>query len=285
MKMKWDLELLDHNYRCIVGEGPLWNEKNGELLYLDIRGKCIFMMSYKERKTRKIDVGQQIGCMAICENGDLLLAMEDGIYRMDGEGNKVLAHQPIKIKGRRFNDGKVGPDGCFYLGTTDDNKKGAFYRLQNGVLTELFDGCGCSNGLDWTMDGRQMYYCDTVEQKIEVFDFDKENSTISNRRTFIEVPVETGKPDGFCMDENNDIWLALWDGNSVQHIAFQTGEVLSEFTVPAAKASCCCFAGEDLDELVITTASFCDEEKYPLSGYCFQKKVEVKGKHIFRYKY
>ena len=31
MKMKWDLELLDHNYRCIVGEGPLWNEKTGEL--------------------------------------------------------------------------------------------------------------------------------------------------------------------------------------------------------------------------------------------------------------
>ena len=271
--------------RCIVGEGPVWNEKAGELLYLDIRGECIFIMSYSGRKTRKINVGQQIGCMALCENGDLLLAMQDGIYRMDAQGNKVLAHQPIKIKGRRFNDGKVGPDGCFYLGTTDNDNEGAFYRLKDGVLTELFDGCGCSNGLDWTVDGTQMYYCDTVKQKIEVFDFDAVHNNISNRRTFVDIPAEMGKPDGFCMDENNDIWLALWDGHSVLHIESTTGKVLSKLEVPAAKASCCCFAGEALNELIITTASLWDEEQYPLSGYCFKKEVNAKGKYSYKYKF
>lgn len=280
-----ELEVLDKNVRCIVAEGPIWNDKTGELLYLDILGKCIFIMDYKSRKSRKIDVGQQIGCMALCENGDVLLAMQDGIYRMDAEGNKKLAHQPLKIKGRRFNDGKVGPDGCFYVGTMDDNSEGAFYRLKDGVLTELFDGCGCSNGLDWTVDGTQMYYCDTVKQKIEVFDFDAASNHISNRRTFIDIPNEMGKPDGFCLDENNDIWLALWDGHSVLHIEFTTGKVLSKLDVPAAKASCCCFAGEELSDLIITTASLRDEGKYPLSGYSFRARVGVNGKKTYRYKY
>lgn len=279
------LELLDKNIRCIVAEGPIWNDKTGELLYLDILGECIFIMSYKEQNTKKINVGQQIGCMTLCENGDLLLAMQDGIYRMDAQGKKVLAHQPIKIKGRRFNDGKVGPDGCFYVGTTDNDNEGAFYRLKGGVLTELFDGCGCSNGLDWTVDGTRMYYCDTIKQKIEVFDFDETSNHISNRRTFIDIPAEMGKPDGFCMDENNDIWLALWDGHSVLHIESTTGKVLSKLDVPAAKASCCCFAGEKLSDLIITTASLRDEEQYPLSGYSFKTRVGVNGKKTYRYKY
>ena len=67
-------------------------------------------------------------------------------------GELTLAHRPADIKGRRFNDGKVGPDGCYYVGTTDDNHEGAFYRLSGSVLTELFDHCGCSNGLDWSED-------------------------------------------------------------------------------------------------------------------------------------
>jgi len=279
------LELLDKKIRCMVAEGPIWNEKTEELLWLDILGKCIFITSYKDYKTIKIDVEQQIGCMALCENSDLLVALEDGIYRMDMQGNKVPAHQPIRIKGRRFNDGKVGPDGCFYVGTTDDKNEGAFYRLKDGVLTELFDGCGCSNGLDWTMNGTKMYYCDTVKQKIEVFDFDAELNSLSNRRTFVEIPVKAGKPDGFCMDENNDIWLALWNGQTVLHIDYVSGEVKAKLSVPAAKASCCCFAGKDLSDLIITTASIQDEEEYPLAGYCFRTQVGVKGKCVYRYKY
>ena len=53
--------------------------------------------------------------------------------------------------------------------------------------------------------------------------------------------------------------------------------------VPAKKASCCCFAGKDLQDLIITTASKDDAEDYPLSGYTFVKHIEAKGKKSFRY--
>lgn len=278
------MEILDKSYRCRVGECPLWDADNSRLLFLDILGECIFLVDYAMGDIQRLDVGQQIGCMALCENGDILLAMQDGIYRMNESGEKVLAHQPVKIKGRRFNDGKVGPDGCFYLGTTDDNGEGAFYRLKDGVLTELFNKCGCSNGLDWSTDETKMFYCDTPLQKIEVFDFDKQIGVLSKRRTFLEINETLGKPDGFAMDCEDNIWLGLWDGGAVLEIK-KDGTHGRKIDVPAKKASCCCFAGAGLDDLIITTASSGNEEEFPLSGYTFMVKVGARGKKSYKYKY
>lgn len=278
------LVVLNKEYRCKVGEGPVWDADNNRLLFLDILGECIFIYDYIIKKIKKIDVGQIIGCMALCENGDILLALQDGIYRMKPSGEKELAHQPIKIKGQRFNDGKVGPDGCFYLGTADPESKGAFYRFKDGVLKELFDGCGCSNGLDWSVDGTKMFYCDTPLGKIEMFDFDVETHSLSNRRDFVEIPKGLGCPDGFAMDSEDNIWLGLWDGNAVLKIN-RDGSFDEKIEVPAKKASCCCFGGEYLTDLIITTAAKSDVPEYPLAGYVFVHKVDVKGKQCFKYKY
>ena len=278
-----NLKILNNEYRCIVGEGPLWDDKKGELLFVDILGECIFRLDYATGKIQKINVGQQVGCLALCENGDLLLAMQDGVYRMNGEGEISLAHEKTQIKGRRFNDGKVGPDGCFYVGTTDDCGEGAFYRLQDGVLAELFDKCYCSNGLDWSNDGTKMFYCDTLRYMIEVFDFNAETHSLSNRRCFVNIPRELGLPDGFCMDENENIRLGLWDGGAILEIKAD-GSFGEKIEVPAKKASCCAFAGDALSDLVITTAAKNDTEEYPLAGYVFKKEMAIKGKKTFRYR-
>lgn len=140
--------------KCIVGEGPVWDSKTQSLLFLDIRGQFIVKADYKTGKSTQIHLPQRIGCFALCENGDIIAGLTDGVYFIDKVGNLTLAHSPTKIKGDRFNDGKIGPDGAFYLGTSAADGCGAFYRLKNGVLTELFDGCACSNGLDWTADGK-----------------------------------------------------------------------------------------------------------------------------------
>ena len=276
------MKQLHNAYRCIVAEGPVWDDLRYTLWYVDILGCCVYKMEYASGEIQRIDVGQQIGCIALCKNGDLLLAMEDGIYRMNESGKKQLAHQPIQITGRRFNDGKVGPDGCFYVGTTDSNGKGAFYRLRRGVLEELFDGCACSNGLDWSVDGTKFFYCDTPLQKIEVFDFEVDTGSLHNRRCFATIPKEMGLPDGFAMDEKDHIWLGLWGGSEVIEIK-KDGTIGERIMVPAAKASCCAFAGEDLRDLVITTASKDDAQEYPLSGYLFTKKMKTRGKRSFRY--
>ena len=268
-----------------VGENPIWDIKNQRALFLDIRGKAIFKETHEEFDFIKVSLPQQIGCLALCENGDYLLAMEDGVYRMNEQGEIILEHQPIKIKGRRFNDGKIGPDGAFYLGTTDNNGNGAFYKMQNGELMELFDKCSCSNGIEWTSGAELMYYIDSPRQMIEMFDFDAASGELSNRRKFVDIPKEWGLPDGMTLDENDNLWVALWGGHRVIQIDKNTKKVIDEIIVPCPKASSCAFGGNDLRELYITTAAMTDISEYPKAGNTFKVKMNIKGKKINYYKW
>ncbi len=269
----------------IVGEGPMWDSRAGRFMSLDIVGKRIYIVDPDDGSIENIDLPQQVGCMALCENGDMLLAMEDGVYRRTQDGKLTKAHQDIKIKGRRFNDGKIGPDGAFYLGTTDPDWNGAFYRLKDGILTELFDGCNCSNGIEWTADKTKMYYIDTPKQMVEIFDFDEKTGELSNRRDFKDIPNELGKPDGMTLDANDDLWVALWNGHKVLHIDKDTKEIVDTIDMPCPKTSCCTFGGKNLDVLYITTAAKDDLENYPQAGNTFKVELGIKGKSIYYYKY
>ncbi len=270
---------------CIVGEGPTWDEKEKQLYMVDIIDKCYYKIDYSTGNSKRIDVPQQLGCMALCEDGDIILSMQDGIYFRNLKGELSLAHQPIEIKGRRFNDGKVGPDGCYYVGTTDDYHKGAFYRLSNGVLTELFDNCGCSNGLDWNEDNNIMYYCDSREQKIEKFDFSMVKHNVENRSSIHNIDENFGSGDGMTIDANGNLWVAVWGGWCVLNIDSKTGDVIKKIDLPVEKVSSCCFAGDDMKDLIITTASFKSSlEEQPQAGYTFRYRSDIPGCYINRYK-
>ena len=277
-----NLEIFNET-KCIVGEGPVWDGERNQLLSLDIRGQFILKTDYYTGKFQKIDLPQRIGCFALTESGDIIAGLTDGVYRIDNRGAITLAHQPVTIKGDRFNDGKIGPDGAFYLGTSAADGCGGFYRLKDGVLTELFDGCACSNGLDWTADGKQMYYIDTPRQMIELFDFDVLTGTLSNRRKFMDIPKEMGLPDGMALDSDCNLWVALWDGACVLQIHKTTKEIINRIQAPCPRASCCAFGGKDLNELFITTASFGNEHN-EMAGKTFRVKVGSTGAKVYKYK-
>ena len=268
-----------HNINCQVGEGVTWDAKTNTLWQVDILGQCLYKL--QNGSWEKTDLPQKVGCIGISESGRVLMGMEDGVYWLD---TMTLAHQPIKLKGDRFNDGKVGPDGAYYVGTVGADGSGAFYRLADGVLTEVFDGCYCSNGLDWTADEKTMVYADSLLYKVELFDFDKATGTLSNRRTLRAFPEEWGKPDGLTVDADDNILLAFWDGHGILHLDGKTGETIQKIETPCPKASCCAFGGADFKTLFITTADKDDSQNYPNAGKTFALEMPVGGKSIYYYK-
>lgn len=278
------LEIFDSR-NMVVGECPTWDENNKLFYNVDIRGKCFYATDYVSGSSKKIEVGQLLGCMALCEDGDIILSMEDGIYFRNLHGDLSLAHNPCEIKGMRFNDGKVGPDGYYYVGTSADNGNGAFYCLAQGNLTELFDGCICSNGLDWSLDSKELYYCDSQKHKIEVFDFSMKEHKLSNRRSILNIPETDGLADGMAIDAAGNLWVAIWGGWCVLNIEAKTGRILKKITLPVEKVSSCCFAGDDMRDLVITTASVKTSlDEQPQAGNIFVYRSDVPGVYINRYK-
>ena len=92
---------------------------------------------------------------------------------------------------------------------------------------------------------------------------------------------EVGFPDGMAIDENNNLWVGLWNGNAVVQYDSKTGELLQKIEVPAHNVTAAAFGGPNLDILYITTArvdmSPEELEKYPLAGSVFSYKPGVKG--------
>ena len=276
-------EALEHIVRtqCVVGECPTWDETTGELYFVDIAGRCYHTMDYTSGTVRTVDVPEMLGCLALCEGGDLLLAMESGIYRRAADGTLALAHQPIALRGARFNDGKIGPDGALYAGTAGGRGEGAFYRLANGELSMLFDGCTCSNGLDW--HGDTMFYCDSLDHRVERFRF--ADGGVTNRRTVLEIPKEDGLPDGMTVDQQGHVWLALWGGWGVVCIDPRENRIVRKIDLPVKQVTSCAFAGEDLQDLIITTAAQGQNtDEQPQAGDIFRVRCDVAGYPTRRYK-
>jgi sugar lactone lactonase YvrE len=77
------------------------------------------------------------------------------------------------------------------------------------------------------------------------------------------------------------LWIAHWGGFCVCRWKPETGALLQRIDVPVPQVSSCTFGGENLDQLVITTASVdLSEEvlqKYPQSGHLFIAQPGVKG--------
>ena len=146
----------------------------------------------------------------------------------------------------------------------------------------MADNVSISNGLAWSADGHTLYYIDTPTCRVDAFDFDPDTGNISNRRTVLRIPDGMGYPDGMSIDEEDMLWIAFWDGWGVRRWDPRTGKELARIEVPAARTTACCFGGENVDQLFITSArtglSDADLAQQPHAGGLFQVDVGVRGR-------
>jgi sugar lactone lactonase YvrE len=150
----------------------------------------------------------------------------------------------------------------------------------------MVPGVSISNGLDWSLDGRTMYYIDTPTRRVDRFAFDPASGEIADRAPAVAIREGAGWPDGMTVDAEGYLWVALWDGWGVERYA-PDGRLDRRVEVPAAQTSSCAFGGPDLDLLFITTA----QEGYPpgglpdqpLAGGLFVCRPGVRGRAPFRF--
>lgn len=268
---------------CIIGEGPVYDEVNKKLYMTDINGKRFRTIDWATLKVEDRVMPEQVGFIFLGDKGQVYCGAETGIYEITGDMFKKI-NNPFNLKGLRFNDGKVGPDGFVYGGTITRDFTGAFYCMDsNGNVTELFDKVGNSNGLDWDENKNTFYYTDTYKRTTDCFDF-YGNGKIENRRVLTE--HNEGSPDGMTIDENGNLWLALWGSGKIVCIDTEKGKKIEEILLPVSQPSCCTFGGENFDTLIITSAShnivLKDE---PLAGAVLAVKPGVKGKPVNRFKF
>ncbi len=70
----------------------------------------------------------------------------------------------------------------------------------------MLEGLTISNGLDWSLDDRTMYFIDSGAGGVDAFAYDPGSGSIENRRRLIDISIEAGLPDGMTVDEEGFLW-------------------------------------------------------------------------------
>ncbi len=275
-----------HPGGAVLGEGPVWHA--GHVWWVDIE-RCEFhRFDPSTRADHKWILPSRVGFVVPSARGDFIAGTEDGIGRFDpgtGAFNPVM-NPESDMPGNRFNDAKCDPQGRLWAGTmamSEQAGQGALYSLDaEWRIRRWVDNVSVSNGLAWSGDGRTMYYVDSPTQKVDAFDFDPAQGQISNRRTV--VTLTEGYPDGMCADADGNLWIAIWGGWCVACHDPRTGERLAKVNVPVRDVTSCCFGGDRMEELYITTASrdvdAASRQAQPQAGGLFVVQTGVVGRGV-----
>ena len=242
-----------------LGEGPLWHPKEKCLYWLDIVSGDIYQSNQDISAFKKSHFNTMIGSFGFLEKGGLILATNEGFaYWMPDRSEVDTIWNPLpRRENVRMNDGKVDLMGRFWAGSMDpERQEGELYRLDpDRSQHTLLHHIGISNGIGWSPDQETMYFTDSMQYTIFAFDFDLDSGAITNQRTFIELPKDGREivPDGLCVDAEGCIWSAHWNGWEI--IRYDPkGNPILKVNVPAQRVTSCCFGGENLDQLFITSS-------------------------------
>ena len=243
--------------RAVLGEGPIWVEREQALYWVDINGLKIFRLD-KSGELSEWPTPFRVGSIAPRKSGGFIGGTDQGIADIDLEAGRfdIVANPEKQLPGNRFNDGKVDRRGRFWAGTMDDQEKaatGTLYCFDETMSWTAVDGSyHVTNGPAFSPSGDRMYHNDSARRVTYVFDL--EDGKAVNRRSLIEVADGQGFPDGMTVDSEGCLWIAFWDGGCVRRYS-PRGEWLETVEMPVSRPTSCAFGGVDFDQLFITSAS------------------------------
>ena len=230
-----------------------------------------------------------ISAIALRLDGGLLAAMGRG-FAFFAVGDCSVQWLGTVDVGDRMNDGACDPLGRFLAGTTtyDRSPRAALYRLDPDLsITPVLAPVTLSNGIDWSPDGRTLYYVDTPLRRVDAFAYDVERGELGERRVLVDLADAPGNPDGLSVDAEGHIWVAIFRGGEIRRY-MPDGRLVHTVAVPTPLVTSCCFGGPDLTDLYITSSAraMTDEERAlnPLAGALFRYHTDTNGMNAHRFR-
>jgi sugar lactone lactonase YvrE len=265
-----------------LGEGPGWNAATGHFSCVDIFGKSIYVFSVDGQELevlRTIETPTEVGAALPLDDSSFISCERDGIFRIESDGlRSQVAPLPVSNPAFRCNDAKIGPDGRLWVGVMHEDavpEAGSLWAIDSsGNSTCLLEGLTIPNGMDWWDD--YFWFVDGPTPEIRKYQV-IEGSLVD---TGEKVATPT-TPDGFTMDSEGNMWLAIWGRGQVVCLS-QRGDTLHTVSVPSPHTTSACLID---DTLVITSATLALEEDvlaaHPHAGDVFTATVPAKGRPAF----
>jgi sugar lactone lactonase YvrE len=277
--------LVDNRYA--LGESAVWDEREQLALWCNIPAGTIQAARLDGTGYRIWSLPDRVGSFGLCESGRLVVALPKRLVLFDRgtQAMETLAEVETELPFTRLNDGKVGPDGAYWVGTVDerDEKQSVcgLYRVTgDGRVTRKVDGLQTSNGLAWSPDGRTMFHSDSRLQFIDAYDFDPATGAIDNRRRIATPTMEQGRPDGAACDAEGNYWSAGISAG-VLNCWSPEGKLLKSVPMPMPNPTMPAFCGPGLKQVFVTSLQRADALTAFAGGVCVGE-VGVAGAEVGR---
>ncbi|MHA4895926.1 SMP-30/gluconolactonase/LRE family protein [Pedobacter sp. PWIIR3] len=266
----------------ILGESPFWHQGRESIFWVDIEAGLLQEVVLSTNKVNVWNLGMRVSLIVEGNTEELILGTQGGIVSFNLESHLTTVIVPLEkdLADRRCNDGHCDAYGRLWVGVMDTHCAegcGSLYKIEENLkVKKMLTGLTIPNGLVWSEDNTKMYFIDTLAGVVKCFDYNLTNGTLGSANVAIVIPEEMGIPDGMAIDEEGMLWVALHGGGAVSRWNPETGRLISTIAIPALQVTNCCFVGEHLDQLVVTTASenlnALQLAQYPQSGNLFHIK-------------
>ncbi|MFA6114641.1 MAG: SMP-30/gluconolactonase/LRE family protein [Sphingomonas sp.] len=273
-----------------VGESALWCERTGRIIWVDIVGQKINALTPVSGQFESWDTPDLPTSIGLCANGEAVVGLRRAVTLWDWQGDfRPLAIPEPDLADNRLNEGKVGPDGAFWVGTMQDNigpdgepvtmnrSSGAIYRVwRDGRVDALTPReFGICNTMAWTVDGG--FRCaDTLADELYFYPMGRDG--LGERRRLLAGGAP-GLPDGSALDRDGGLWNCRVGGGCVMRITPE-GHVDRVIELPCSQPTSCAFGGPGLTTLFVTSARFglpADERASPNEGALYALDIGVSG--------
>lgn len=280
MILRYEAELV-LDARAEVGESPRWDSRKQCLVWVDIHGEGVHVFDPATGSDLSEKVGAPVGAAALRGSGQYVVLLPGGLMSWEPDSRPQTIVPVSESAGRRFNDAACDPTGRLLAGTMSTGVggegQGRLYSITLAGAVLLKERIGLPNGIDWSPDGRTLYFTDSPRREIGVFPYDSHTGRMGAQTGAVQVPE--GLPDGHTVDADGNIWVALWSAGRVVCLTPQ-GKTVASVVVPISAVTSCAFGGSDLSMLYITTMRHPDETGglEPTAGGLFACCVGATGR-------
>ena len=286
--------------RNVVGESAVWDDRSGTLYWVDIVGHRIHALTPESGDHRSWPTPGMVTSIGLRQDGGAVVGLQRTVALWDfDEDFRTLVEVEPDRPDNRLNEGVVGPDGAFWVGTMQNNvnpdgsprdvtnAEGRLYRVtaRGSVFPLSDDRFGITNTLAWPADDR-LITADTMENALYAYDYDAATGRLLNRQTILK-DFDRGLPDGSCMDAVGYVWNCRVVGGACLARLTPDGTVDRIVELPCTWPTSCAFGGPDLATLYVTSARFTMSEEHlaetPWEGALFRLDVGETGRPAYRF--
>lgn len=244
------------------GEAPRWHD--GSLYFSDFYAHKVFKVDLDGSLKEVVTIANQPSGLGWLPDGSMLVVsmIDRKIYRYFNEALELYADIG-EFATFHANDMVVSESGYVYVGNfgfdLDEfiEQKGLAALVEqpgppkaNLVVIDpdtkspsiAWPSMDFPNGMVITPDGSTLIVAESLGMRLTAFDIANDGS-LSNKRTWADLSPYLCAPDGICLDENGDIWVANAIGNHCLLVE-EGGTLKGKVTAPM-NCFACMLGGDD----------------------------------------